>query len=65
MALLLFESALHATPDGKGALGSLTNNPGFFPFQIPFLTRDHIAQNSERIDIVHHGFNDDLLKLIC
>lgn len=65
IAILLFESALHSSPDGKGALGFLTNNPGFFPFQLPLLTGDYIAQNSERIDIVHNGFNDDLLKLVC
>ncbi len=64
MALLLFESALHTTPEGKGALGFLTNNPGFFPFQIPLLTGDYIAQNSERIDVAHHGFDDELLNLV-
>jgi len=39
--------------------------PGFFPFQIPLLTGDYITQNSERIEIVHHGFDDALLKLVC
>ena len=65
IAVLLFESALHATPDGIGALGFLTNSPGFFPFQMPLLTGDYIAQNCERIDIVHNGFDDALLKLVC
>lgn len=65
IAILLIESALHATPDGKGALGFLTNSPGLFPFQVPRLTGDYIAQNCERIDVVHHGFDDDLLKLVC
>ena len=65
IAILLFESALHATPDGHSALGFLTNSPGFFPFQIPLLTGDYIAQNCERIDVVHHSFADELLKLVC
>lgn len=65
IAILLFESALHTTIDGKGVLKSLTNSPGFFPFQIPILTGDYVAQNCERIDVVHHGSNDDLLKLVC
>lgn len=64
IAILLIESALHAAPEGKGALGILTNNPGFFPFQIPLLTGDYITQKSERIDVVHHGFDDELLKLV-
>ena len=64
IAILLLESALHAVPDGKGALGILTNNPGFFPFQIPVLTGDYIAQNCDRIDVAHHGFDDELLKLV-
>ncbi|MBU0465556.1 MAG: hypothetical protein KKE12_18505, partial [Proteobacteria bacterium] len=65
IAILLFESALNATPDGKGALGFLTKSPGLFPFQVPLLTGNYIAQNCERIDVVHHGFDDDLLKLVC
>lgn len=64
IAILLIESALHAAPEGKGALGILTNNPGFFPFQTPLLTGDYITQKSERIDVVHHGFDDELLKLV-
>lgn len=63
IAILLFESALHALPEGKCALGSLTNNPGFFPFQLPLLTADYIAQNSDRIDAAHYGLDDELLKL--
>ncbi len=41
----------------------LLNNPSFFPFQLPMITGDLIAQRSERIDVVHHGLNDKLLKL--
>jgi len=63
IAILLFESALHALPEGKCGLGGLTNNPGFFPFQVPLLTADYIAQNSERIDVAHYGLDDELLKL--
>ena len=63
VAIVLFESALHALPEGKCALGGLTNNPGFFPFQIPILNAGYIAQNCDRIDVVHYGFDDELLKL--
>lgn len=64
IAILLIESALHTATEGKGSLGLLTNNPGFFPFQIPLLTGDYITHNSERIDVAHHGFDDELLKLV-
>lgn len=64
IAILLYEAALHTIPDGKAALGLLTNNPGFFPFQLPKLTGDYIAQNCERIDVVHYGFDDEILKLV-
>ncbi|QTA79275.1 Uncharacterized protein dnl_15330 [Desulfonema limicola] len=64
IAVLLYEAALHTTQDGKAALGLLTNNPGFFPFQLPKLTGDYIAHNCKRIDVIHHGFDDEILKLV-
>ncbi len=63
VAILLFESALHALPEGKSALGGLIYNPGFFPFQAPLLTADYITQNSDRINVAHYGLDDELLKL--
>lgn len=63
VAVLLLESALHALPEGKCALAGLTNNPGFFPFQLPVLTADYISQNNDRIDVAHYGLDDELLKL--
>ncbi len=63
LAILMFESALHATPEGKGSLGLLTNNPSFFPLQIPAMSGDFIFQRSDRIDVDRYGSDDDLLKL--
>jgi hypothetical protein len=62
-AILMFESSLLATPEGKGALGLLLNNPAFFPFQLPVMTGDFVAQHSDRIDVVRYGLDDELLKL--
>ncbi|MEE4357185.1 MAG: hypothetical protein V2I97_12020 [Desulfococcaceae bacterium] len=62
-ALLLYEAALHTVPEGKAVLGFLTNNPGFFPFQLPRLSGDYIAQNCERMDVLHYGCDDKLLQL--
>jgi hypothetical protein len=63
LAILMFESALLATPEAKGALGLLLNNPAFFPFQLPVMTGDFVAQHSDRIDVVRYGLDDELLKL--
>ena len=63
LAILMLESALHATPEAKGALGLLLNNPAYFPFQLPAMTGDFISQRSSRIDVVRYGLDDDLLKL--
>lgn len=63
LAILMFESALLATPEAKSALGLLLNTPAFFPFQFPMVTGDFIAQRSERIEVVRYGLDDVLLKL--
>ena len=63
LAILMFESALHATPEGREPVRLLLNNPSFFPFQLPMITGDLTAQRSERIDVVHCGLDDKLLKL--
>lgn len=63
LVILMLESTLHSTPEGKGALGLLLNNPAFFPFQLPVLTGDFVAQRSDRIDMVRYGLDDELLKL--
>ncbi len=63
IAILLYESALHADSEGKATLGLLKNNPAFFPFQLPMLTGNFISQHSNAIDVVHCGLSDELLKL--
>lgn len=63
LAILMFESVLLATPEAKGALGLLLNNPAFFPFQLPVMTGDFVSQRSERIEVVRYGLDDELLKL--
>lgn len=63
LALLMFQSALLATPEEKVALGLLLNNPSFFPFQLPVMTGDFVSQRSDRIDVVRYGLDDELLKL--
>lgn len=63
LAILMFESALLATPEAKCALGLLLNNPAFFPFQLPVMTGDFVSQRSERIDVVRYGLDDTALSI--
>lgn len=63
LAILMFESALLATPEAKGALGLLLNNPAFFPFRFPVMSSDAIARNNTRIDVVRYGLDEELLNL--
>lgn len=64
LAVLMFESALLAIPEAKGAFGMFLNNPAFFPFQLPVMTGDLVSQRSERIEVVRYGLDDELLRLI-
>lgn len=61
LAILVFESALHASPEAKGALGLLQNNPAFFPFQLPVVTGHFISHCCDRINVVRYGLDDELL----
>lgn len=65
LTILLYESALHADKEGKATLGLLKNNPAFFPFQLPVLTGDYISRQSNTINVVRYGLDDELLKLRC
>lgn len=63
LAILLFESALNAIPEGTEVLGLLLNDPAFFPFQFSMMTGGFVAQQADRIDVVSCGLDDELLKL--
>lgn len=63
LAILMFESALLATPEANATLWSLLNSPAFFPFQLPAISGDSVAQRSDRIDVNRYGLDDELLKL--
>lgn len=63
IAILMFESALLATPESKSELGLISNNPSFFPFRLPGLTGEMIARKQGRIEVVRYSLNEELLKL--
>jgi hypothetical protein len=63
IAVLLLEAALLAIPEGKSALRLLLASPALFPFQLPLMTGDFIANTSERLKIVRYGMEDEMLEL--
>jgi len=63
LGMLLVEAALHATPEAKATLSVVLNSPAFFPFQLPPLTGDLISRGSNRIEVLRHGLDEELLKL--
>lgn len=63
LAVLLLESALLATPSGKGQLALFLNHPAFFPLKLPAMTGDAVIQRGERIDVIRYGPDDELLTL--
>lgn len=63
LLLLMIESALLATPEGKGALNLMMNTPAFFAFHLPTISGDYIRNQSNRIDVDRYGLDDELLTL--
>ena len=63
LVMLMFEAALHTTPEGQGALSLLLNHPAFFPFHLSVVTGASIAQRNDWIDVVRYGLDDEMLKI--
>lgn len=63
LTILLLESALLSSPEGKAATGVLLSNPAFFPFSLPPIQADLVSQRNSRLTVVRYGMDDDLLKL--
>jgi hypothetical protein len=62
-ALLLLESALHATPEERLPLTTLVKSPAFFPFRLPPLGGERIAQNTERLCCERYNVHDVFVRL--
>ena len=63
LVILMFESALHATPEAKGALRLLLNNPAFFPFQLPVMTFNFVMGRSDRIIVEKYGLDETYVAI--
>ncbi|EIC22811.1 hypothetical protein [Thiorhodovibrio frisius] len=61
LALLLYESALLASPEGKASLARLANEPAFFAFKLPLLSGGLLSESRARLDVVHGALDDQML----
>jgi hypothetical protein len=59
----MIEAALHARANGSAPLKDLIDSPSFFPFRIKPIKAESLQATSPMLDILHHGFDDDLVML--
>ncbi|HON22461.1 MAG TPA: hypothetical protein PKV74_01695, partial [Syntrophales bacterium] len=59
----LAEASLHARVGGSAPLRDLIDSPSLFPFRIKPIQAEYVSAVSQRIDILRHGLDDDLIML--
>jgi len=63
LAVILLEAALHAHETGYSELKALMNSPSLFPFQLPPMTGDAIAQINDRTEVNRYGLDEEIIKI--
>lgn len=59
----LVEASLYTRANGSAPLKDLINGPCFFPFQITPIHAERLSRETENLEIIHHGLDDDLVML--
>jgi|ADurb_Gel_02_Slu_FD_contig_111_193404_length_2327_multi_3_in_0_out_0_2 hypothetical protein len=59
----LAEAFLHARANGSAPLKDIIDSPSLFPFWIKPVHAESLVAASSRLDILHHGLDDDLVML--
>ena len=59
----LVEASLHARSNGSAALKDLLDSTSLFPFHLAHLSAERLVSLSPRLDLLHHGLDDDLVML--
>jgi len=59
----LVEASLHARMSGSAAIKDLLDGPVLFPFSMAYISAEHLATISPRLNILRHGLDDDLVML--
>jgi len=63
LASWLIEASLHARSNGKGTKRDLLENPSLFPFRFGPISAESLVKSSSRLEILHHGLDDELVVL--
>lgn len=63
LAALLLEAALLARPEGRSSLANLISSPGFFPFNLPVITGDFMAQVSPAVSTSRYNVDEEILQI--
>jgi len=59
----LTDAFLHAHPGGAAPLKAIIESPSLFPFRIRSISAAQLTATSDRLDIVRHGLDQDLIML--
>lgn len=64
LAILMFESALLATPEATITLGLLNNNPAWFLFETPMVNGGFLLEHGKRMEVIRYGLDDERVRLV-
>ncbi len=59
----MVEASLYARLNGTAAIKDLLDSPSIFPFRLLYISAEHLASLSPRLNTQRHGLNDDLVML--
>jgi len=63
LASWLLEASLHARVSCSAPLKDLIDSPDLFPFRVQPMSAERLAAASSRLDVLHHGLDEDLIML--
>ena len=59
----LAEAFLHGNENNSIPIKDLLESPSLFPFKLKYISAEQIVANSQHLDVLRHGLDDDLLML--
>ena len=63
LVVLMLEAALRSRPLQNAVVRDLLSSPIFFPFELPRLTGDFIAQKSPRMELTRYGLDEEVITV--
>ncbi len=59
----MVEASLCSRSNGSAATKDLLDSPSIFPFRFPYISAEHVASLSPRLDMLRHSLDDNLVML--